>query len=187
MLPPPVEEEKFGDLILNPNTDDICKTLLDRYAKSSAAQHCHLCASACAMQAILKEEGISPSPAAYFAAVLTAIRDADHADRDGVAALSAFLSILLPIVDVKSVPHLKAKDASLTVVSILETERDRLAGTTVRSLVKCLGFLLLCLDLDDWDAVKMPLELLFKFTLDQRPKVHIFFLSYLWISFSLLK
>ena len=87
MDPPPAAEveEAEGDdaLNLDPNsTEDICKTLLDRYAKSSAPQHCHLCASACAMRSILTDEGLPLTPAAYFAAVLTAIRDADHADRN---------------------------------------------------------------------------------------------------------
>nr|CAD1828288.1 unnamed protein product [Ananas comosus var. bracteatus] len=69
------EEEDDGDQETLEGSGDVCGALMGRYAKSSAPQHRHLCASAAAMRAILQEEGLPLTPSAYFAAAITALRD----------------------------------------------------------------------------------------------------------------
>ncbi|XP_010927011.1 uncharacterized protein [Elaeis guineensis] len=150
---------------------DICQALMDRYAKSSAPQHRHLCASAAAMRSILQEEGLPLTPPAYFAAAITAVRDSARADPSATAALASFLSILLPLVPAGSLPLSKAKDAAFVLAAFLRDPPSGMATGTARSLVKSLGLLVLRVDLEDWGAVELPLETLLAFAVDRRPKV----------------
>ncbi|KAK8942880.1 hypothetical protein KSP39_PZI008968 [Platanthera zijinensis] len=150
---------------------DVCRALMDRYAQSSAKQHRHLCATAAAMKSILSEEGLPLTPPAYFAAAITALRDAVHADREGAAALSSFLAIVLPLVPPDSLPKAKAKDAAFVIASFLRDPSCRLSTGSLRSMVKSLGLASLRMDLDDWLAVHLPLETLLLFAVDKRPKV----------------
>ncbi|CAL9747630.1 unnamed protein product, partial [Musa acuminata subsp. burmannicoides] len=166
------EEEEISQPVLNLGRgSDVCKALMDRYAKSSAPQHRHLCASAAAMRSILQEEGLPLTPPGYFAAVITAIRDADTADHDAISALSAFLSILLPVVPARSLPPTMVKNAALVLATFLWDPPSKLPTGAVRSMVKSLGGLVLRLELEDWDEVKLPVEVLLAFTVDKRPKV----------------
>ncbi|KAJ8509793.1 hypothetical protein OPV22_000227 [Ensete ventricosum] len=170
------DEEGEEDEISQPVLDlgrgsDVCKALMDRYAKSSAPQHRHLCASAAAMRSILQEEGLPLTPPGYFAAVITAIRDADTADHDAISALSAFLAILLPVAPARSLTPKMVKDAVLVLATFLRDPPSRLPTGAVRSMVKSLGGLVLRLDLEDWNEVKLPMEVLLSFTVDKRPKV----------------
>ncbi|KAI0497430.1 hypothetical protein KFK09_020654 [Dendrobium nobile] len=150
---------------------DVCRALMERYARSSAQQHRHLCATAAAMQSILSEEGLPLTPPAYFAAAITALRDADRSDREGVAALSAFLAIVLPLLASESLPKPRAKDAAFVIVSFLRDPSAGLSTGTLRSMVKSLGLVALRLDLEDWLSIELPLETLLVFGVDKRPKV----------------
>ncbi|KAG1331802.1 RRP12-like protein [Cocos nucifera] len=150
---------------------DICQALMDRYAKSSAPQHRHLCASTAAMRSILQEEGLPLTPPAYFAAAITAVRDSARADPSATAALASFLSILLPLVPIGSLPPPKAKDAAFVLSAFLRNPPSGMATGTARSLVKSLGLLVLRVDLGDWGAVELPLEILLACAVDRRPKV----------------
>ncbi|KAG0483649.1 hypothetical protein HPP92_011733 [Vanilla planifolia] len=158
--------------ILKPGSDgDICHSVMERYARSLAPQHRHLCATASAMRSILSEEGLPLSPPAYFAAAITAIRDLDPADLEGIAALSAFVAIVLPLVPADSLPKTKAKDAAFILISFIRDNASALPTGSLRSMVKSLGSLTLLLDLEDWPSVELPLETLVFFALDRRPKV----------------
>ncbi|XP_008809560.2 RRP12-like protein isoform X1 [Phoenix dactylifera] len=164
------EGEEDADLNCREGSD-ICQALMDRYAKSSAPQHRHLCASAAAMRSILQEEGLPLTPPAYFAAAFTAVRDSARADTSATAALASFLSILLPLLPAGSLPPTKAKDAAFVLAAFLRDPPSGLATGTARSLVKSLGLLVLRVDLEDWGAVELPLETLLAFAVDRRPKV----------------
>ncbi|WOK99110.1 RRP12-like protein [Canna indica] len=165
------DEEENQPVLKFADGSDVCKALMDRYAKSSTPQHRHLCASAAAIRSILQEEGLALSPSAYFAAVITAIRDADAADHDAVAALSAFLAILLPLVPTDSLPPPEAKNAALVLATFLEDPNRNLPTGAVRSVVKSLGVLVFTLDFEEWTTVKLLLEVILTFTVDKRPKV----------------
>ncbi|KAJ0973225.1 hypothetical protein J5N97_021184 [Dioscorea zingiberensis] len=147
---------------------DICKAIMVRYAHSSAPQHRHLCASAAAMSSILLDEGLPLTPPAYFAAAITAFRESDI---DSTAALSSFIFILLPLVPTESLTPVKAGDAAFVLAAFLKDPPSGTATGTIRSVVKCLGFLALRVDLEDWSAVQLPLEILTAFSMDMRPKV----------------
>ncbi|XP_020086854.1 RRP12-like protein isoform X2 [Ananas comosus] len=167
------EEEDDGDQETLEGSGDVCGALMGRYAKSSAPQHRHLCASAAAMRAILQEEGLPLTPSAYFAAAITALRDSSSAhDPDAASALAAFLSILLPLLPAPSLPPPKAKDAAFVLAGFLRSSVPGGAATgTVRSIVKSLGFVALLLDFEDWEAVELPLETVLLLSVDRRPKV----------------
>ncbi|XP_074576063.1 uncharacterized protein LOC141832455 [Curcuma longa] len=164
------EESSQPALRLAPGSD-VCTALMDRYGKSSAPQHRHLCASAAAIRSILQEEGLPLAPTPYFAAVITAMRDADASDHGAVATLSAFLAILLPFVPSESLPPHKAKDAAGVLSARLQDSAAELPTGAVRSIVKSLGVLVLRMDLEDWISFKLPLQVLVALTVDKRPKV----------------
>lgn len=161
-----------------PFTDgaDICQQLMDRYAKSTAAQHRHLLATAAAMRSLLAAESLPFTPAAYFAAAIAAIDDASSAsqalDPTAVAALLAFHAIVLPIVPPKGIEAEKASQAVEVLVKLLAREKEGLAVSSVRAGVKCLGVLVGFCDLEEWSSVKLGFETLLKFSVDRRPKVY---------------
>lgn len=152
------------------SSSDICKALAHRYAKSKAPQHRHLIATATAMRSILLEEGLPLIPPAYFAAAITTLRDSDHSDVESIGAISSLLSILLSI-DSMVLPPPKAKDAAFFLADVLKLGCTSLPTGTVRSLIKSLGMLVFLLDLDDWTALKLPLQTLLMYAVDKRPKV----------------
>ncbi|XP_072961421.1 uncharacterized protein [Typha angustifolia] len=165
------EEESNTLLFCQDGSGDVCKALMDRYAKSSAPHHRHLCAVAAAMRSILQEESLPLTPPAYFAAAISAL-SSGPSDPGAAAALAAFLAILLPLVPASSLPPPKAKDAASVLAGFLENPpKGGLATGTARSVVKSLGFLALRVDLEDWGAVELPLETLLGYSVDRRPKV----------------
>ncbi|CAA6663540.1 unnamed protein product [Spirodela intermedia] len=114
----------------------------------------------------------SPDSPAYFAIAIAAVCDASSSDRETLSALSAFLSVLLPYVPPGSVPPHKAREAVSSLVALLENSTpESMAAPTVRSLVGSLGLLAQSVDLEDWSAVKLPLRVLLRFSVDRRPKV----------------
>ncbi|KAL5981810.1 hypothetical protein ACLOJK_015875 [Asimina triloba] len=152
-------------------SSDICTTLLQRYQKSSAPQHRHLCASAAAIRSILLEEGFPLTPPAYLAAAISSIEDSTSLDPDATSALSSFLSILLPHVPAESLTPHKANEVAAVLARLLRGLPLTAPAATLRSLVKTLGFVLPRCDVGDWDAVGLPLEILLRFSVDRRPKV----------------
>ena len=90
--------EKIAD-----ENSDIYQRLMERYGKSAASQHRHLCASAAAMKAIIQEESLPLTSSAYFATAITTMNDAaESSDSNAIAALSSFLAILFPLVPSQS-------------------------------------------------------------------------------------
>ncbi|KAK9065755.1 hypothetical protein SSX86_015156 [Deinandra increscens subsp. villosa] len=153
---------------------DICQQLLDRYGKSAAPQHRHLCATAAATRSIIQSESLPLSPLSYFAATIDALSDTSRTttnDVDALSALSSFLAIVLPLVPEKSIATSKAAEAAEIVVRMMENQCEGLPVATVRALVKCLGVLLEFCDLDDWESVQLGFQMLMKYSIDKRPKV----------------
>ncbi|PIA48369.1 hypothetical protein AQUCO_01400761v1 [Aquilegia coerulea] len=173
-----VVEEEEDVLPEISSKSDICETLMERYSKSSATQHQHLCASACAMKSILQEEKLPLTPLTYFFATISAINDAiDSLDSDSIAPLSSFLIILNPLLPSQSLSKHKAVDAVNVLVLLLkEGEGGKGKGlvvstATLRCVVQCLGSLILLCDLEDWGKIKVPFKTILRFSIDKRPKV----------------
>ncbi|CAI9301356.1 unnamed protein product [Lactuca saligna] len=152
---------------------DICQQLLDRYGKSAASQHRHLCATAAATRSIIQSESLPLTPISYFAATIDALSDTSKTthDADAVSALSSFLAIVLPLVPEKSIATSKAAEAAKIVVELVDNPCEGLSVSSVRALVKCLGVLLDFCDLDDWKSVQLGFKTLMKYSIDKRPKV----------------
>ncbi|OVA07380.1 putative domain NUC173 [Macleaya cordata] len=174
-------EEVADEVVAN---SDLCERLMERYGKSSAAQHRHLCASAAAMRTVLQEEGLPLTPISYFAATISAINDTTATvplssekkdslllDSNASSSLSSFLSILLPLIPPQSLPSSKANDAVSVLVSLLRIPKVAVSPPTVRSVIKSLGILMKFCDLEDWSMVKSPFETILSFSIDKRPKV----------------
>ncbi|KAF9592771.1 hypothetical protein IFM89_017341 [Coptis chinensis] len=178
------EEEEEEKMIIEETTleenKDICQTLMERYNKSSASQHIHLCASAAAMKTILQEEKLPFTPLSYFAATISSINDAiiDYSSStcqtlpgfDSVSPLASFLSILLPLIPKEALPMNKAANA-VDVLVLLMKKQDGNNATLIRSVIKCLGSLVLFCDLKDWSRIKVPFDIILRFSIDKRPKV----------------
>ncbi|XP_076884446.1 uncharacterized protein LOC143533613 [Bidens hawaiensis] len=152
---------------------DICQQLLDRYGKSAAPQHRHLCATAAATRSIIQSESLPLSPLSYFAATIETLSDTKTTanDSDAVSALSSFLAIVLPLVPEKSIATSKAAEAAEIVVEVMESGSEGLPVSTIRALVKCLGVLMEFCDLEDWEAVELGFRMLVNYSIDKRPKV----------------
>ncbi|KAL3715813.1 hypothetical protein ACJRO7_007548 [Eucalyptus globulus] len=143
------------------NGADVCQQLMDRYAKSSAPQHRHLLATAATMSAILNVESLPLTPASYFGAAMSAVETTSSLqalDSTEVAALMSFLVIVLPAVPPQGIAPAREREAA----EVLAREEEKLAVSSVRSAVKCLGVLLGFCDLEDWNSVKFGLKTLLK-------------------------
>ncbi|XAR68508.1 hypothetical protein NMG60_11003650 [Bertholletia excelsa] len=152
---------------------DICQQLLDRYGKSAAPQHRHLCATAAATRSIIQSESLPLTPFSYFAAAIATVADdaSRTLDSDALSALASFLAIVLPLVPSGAIAPAKAADAVSVLVGLMEQRGESVSTASSRAVVKCLGVLLGFCDLEDWDSVKLGFETLLKFSIDKRPKV----------------
>ncbi|KAA8517112.1 hypothetical protein F0562_017405 [Nyssa sinensis] len=165
------QECEITETILT-DTSDICQQLLDRYGKSSAPQHRHLCATAAATRSIIQSESLPLTPLSYFAATIATIAETSKTlDSNAVSALTSFLSIVLPLVPEKAIVLSKVADAVSVLVELVEWPSEAVSTASVRAVVKCLGVLVGLADLEDWDSVKLGFETLLKFSIDRRPKV----------------
>ena len=165
------EEEQLADAIFTEKSD-ICQSLMNRYAKSSAPQHRHLIATAAAVRSIITAEALPLTPLSYFAAVVTTIvNSSETLDSTGIAALSTLLSMVLPAVPAQAITHPKAVEAVSILVELLRSRGEGMAASSLRAVVKCLGVLVGFCDLEDWDSVSLGFETLLKFSVDKRPKV----------------
>lgn len=153
---------------LKPNAD-ICQQLMDRYATSAAPQHRHLVATAAAMRSILTSESMPLSPPAYFAAAISSL-ESSQLDSTETSALLTFLSLVVAEIPHREMSDSKASEAAGVLVGLLE--REGLGMASVRSVVKCLGVLMVgfC-DLGDWKSIELSFRTLLQFSIDKRPKV----------------
>ncbi|KAG7546447.1 Armadillo-type fold [Arabidopsis suecica] len=163
--------DESDEIAFKDGNTDISQQLMDRYGKSSAAQHRHLVATAVAMRSILTSESLPPSPPAFFAAAISSV-DSSTEDPVAVSALLTFLSIVVPLVPSGEISATMARDAVAVLVKAIDGEGDKLGVASLRAGVKCIGTLLIgfC-DLDDWVSLQIGFALLLKFAIDKRPKV----------------
>ncbi|KAG8367013.1 hypothetical protein BUALT_Bualt16G0028200 [Buddleja alternifolia] len=151
---------------------DICQQLLTRYAHSSAAHQRHLCATAAATRSIIQSSSLSLTPLSYFAATITSLSNSDALDATALAALTSFISIVIPLVRRGEIKPEKAGEAVGVLVRVVEESGGSIGTSSVRAVVKCVGVLVaeFC-DLKEWESVALGFEWLLKFSLDKRPKV----------------
>ncbi|KAL8162318.1 hypothetical protein V2J09_013807 [Rumex salicifolius] len=158
-----------SDTFFSPNSD-LCQQLLDRYSASSAVHHRHLLATAAAMRSILLDDSLPLTPLSYFAATITATSESSD-DAASVAALTTFLSLILPLVPPGSIAPGKAVEAVEILVTVLDRPAEVVTTSSAKCLVKCLGVVVGFCDSSDWNSVKSPVQTLLRFSMDKRPKV----------------
>lgn len=156
--------------------EDMCATVMGRFRNSQQPEHKHLCAVVAAMGEVLREQSLSPTPTAYFAATMSSLdRQVAGASRNEAVttALCSFLAMVLPKTPA---PVLRSKgDAALKIlVDVLRTDAEN-AGT-VKAGLSCLENVIRGVDKSNWLSVAPSFNLLLQFCLDQRPKVLISFL-----------
>lgn len=158
------------------DTSDLCQQLLDRYGNSTAPQHRHLCAIAAANRSIIQSESLPLTPFSYFAATISTLSDQTQLDQEGLAALSSFLSIVLPLVPEKAIAPDKAKEAvEVLAQKVSSSDAEVSLGTAnARTLIKSLGLLVGFCNLDDWESVEFGFNTLLNFSIGKRPKVFIY-------------
>lgn len=167
-----MEEDSESQQQLLTTDSDICQQLLTRYSKSSAAQHRHLCATAAATRSIILSHSLPLSPLSYFAATIEALSDTSRKlDAYAIAALSSFLSLVLPLVPQKAIAKDKARDAVEVLVEFVGNPSVGGSAPSVRAVVRSLGILLGFCDLEEWKEIELGFEILVKFSIDRRPKV----------------
>ncbi|XP_073149889.1 ribosomal RNA-processing protein 12 isoform X2 [Henckelia pumila] len=151
---------------------DICQQILTRYSHSSAAQHRHLCATAAATRSIIQSSSLPLTPISYFAATITSLSSSKSLDSTALAALTSFLSIIIPLINRGEIRQDKAEDAVRVLVGVVEDSGSNLGTSSVRAVVKSLGILVtdFC-NLNDWKSVELGFEWLLKYCIDKRPKV----------------
>lgn len=93
-------------------------------------------------------------------------------DSTALAALTSFLSIIIPLISRGEIKQEKAEDAVRVLVGVVEDSGSNLGTSSVRAVVKSLGILVtdFC-NLIDWKSVKLGFEWLLKYCIDKRPKV----------------
>ncbi|KAG6427084.1 hypothetical protein SASPL_111324 [Salvia splendens] len=151
---------------------DICQQLLTRYARSSAAQHRHLCATAAATRSIIQSASMPLTPISYFAAAITSLSNYENLDADALGAVTSFISIVLPLVGKGEIKPEKACEAVEILVTLVEESGGKLGTSGLRAVVKCVGVLVaeFC-NLKEWGSVGLGFEWLLRFSIDKRPKV----------------
>ena len=151
---------------------DICQQLLTRYARSSAAQHRHLCATAAATRSIIQSASMPLTPISYFAAAITSLSNYENLDADALGAVTSFISIVLPLVGKGEIKPEKAHEAVEVLVTLVEESGGKLGTSGLRAVVKCVGVLVaeFC-NLKEWGSVGLGFEWLLRFSIDKRPKV----------------
>lgn len=151
---------------------DICQQLLTRYARSSAAQHRHLCATAAATRSIIQSASLPLTPVSYFAAAITSLSNSENLDGNALGAVTSFISIVLPLVGRGEIKPEKAAEAVEVLVTIVEDSGGKLGTSGVRAVVKCVGVLVAEFsNLKEWDSVALGFGWLLRFSIDKRPKV----------------
>jgi ribosomal RNA-processing protein 12 len=151
--------------------EDMCATVMARFRNSQQPEHKHLCAVVAAMAEVLREQSLTPSPTAYFAAAMSSLdRQTKSPSRNEAVttALCTFLALALPKTPV-SVRRSKSDAILKLLVKLLTTEEANAA--TVKAGLSCVENVLVAADKSNWLALAPSFNLLLHHCLDARPKV----------------
>ncbi|PKA47068.1 hypothetical protein AXF42_Ash011742 [Apostasia shenzhenica] len=152
---------------------DIAEEVLDRFQNSQQEEHHNLCATVGAISQALKEQGLSLSPVAYFAASVSSfirlIGDPSSAAGDpDITAILAFLSVLLPRV---SPSVIRSKGALFSEGLVRVLEHGSLPADGEKAALKCLSHMLVIGDKVDWSSVSPLFGVLLNYVTDHNVKV----------------
>lgn len=151
--------------------EDMCTTVMSRFRNSQQPEHKHLCAVVQAMGEVLREQNLSPTPTAYFAATMSSLdrQMAGAARNEAVTtALCTFLAMVLPKTPA---PVLRSKGDAALVLLVNMLGKDAGNAGTVKAALSCLENVIRGVDKSNWLTVAPAFNLLLQFCLDQRPKV----------------
>lgn len=151
---------------------DCGAALLERYENSKREDHQHLCAVIGGTMQTLKDQGIGPTPVAYFAAIVASLeslsRDQGSASDPVAAGLIVFLSEVIYAVPNAVVISRRGfvADALLRFFGFGSLSEDAVAAG-----LKCLTRLITAEERVRWDSVSHMYGVLLGFVTDPRPRV----------------
>ncbi|KAI5064175.1 hypothetical protein GOP47_0020845 [Adiantum capillus-veneris] len=153
---------------------DLSVQVISRYKNSVALEHRHLCAVVAAMAEVIKEQGVPPTPTAYFAATMSALdrqhsSNLSHESDDHVTtALCTFLAITLPKI---SPPVVRSKSSPCLMLLITIISSGKLSSGGLKPAFNCVVAFLEAADTADWLGIAPAFNILLNYCSDQRPKV----------------
>ncbi|CAM6087178.1 unnamed protein product [Calypogeia fissa] len=151
--------------------NDVCTAVVRRFRNSKAPEHCHLCAIALAISEILREQSLSPSPTACFAAAMSSLEKQMRTTPRDLAvttAMCTFLSMVLPKVP-PQVVRSKSDQTLQLLVDVLSA--DASVASTVKTTLVCVESTLRVADKSNWQSLARAFHLVLQRCVDQRPKV----------------
>ncbi|KAJ0983774.1 hypothetical protein J5N97_002130 [Dioscorea zingiberensis] len=151
---------------------DRAAMLLERYQNSNREDHQHLCAVIGGTVQTLIDQGITPTPVAYFAAIAASLDSLSHDQASASDPVAAALVVFLSEV-IHAVPH-----------AVVNSRRDFVADALLRILgfgslseeaviaaLKCLCRLIIAGHRVRWDNVSRIYGAILGFITDPRPRV----------------
>ncbi|MCO5571960.1 hypothetical protein L7F22_025711 [Adiantum nelumboides] len=125
------------------------------------------------MAEVIKEQGVSPTSTAYFAATMSALdRQCEsmlsESDEHVTAALCTFLGITMPKIT-PAVIRSKSSPGLTLLVTIIRS--GKLSSGGLKPAFNCIVAFLQAADVSDWLSIAPAFNILLNYCLDQRPKV----------------
>ncbi|KAK7265474.1 hypothetical protein RJT34_33094 [Clitoria ternatea] len=153
------------------NDDDLCNSILSRFANSTNDNHQHLCAVIGAMSQELKDHNLPCSPVAYLGAACSSLDSITSEPNPPNHIIDALLTILSLVAARVPLPVLKKKREYLSELVTRVLRSPSVSESAVISGLKCLSHLLFNRESVDWSDVSPLFNVLLGFITDSRPKV----------------
>ncbi|KAK7363336.1 hypothetical protein VNO77_05476 [Canavalia gladiata] len=166
-----IEMEEEPAFTIDEANDDLCNSILSRFANSTNESHQHLCAVIGAMSQELKDQNLPSSSVAYLGATCSSLDRILSEPNPANHIIDALLTILSLVFTRVPVAVLKKKREFLS-EHIMRVLRSQSASeSAVISGLKCLSHLLIHRESVDWSDVSPLFNVLLGFLTDSRPKV----------------
>ncbi|KAL2650995.1 hypothetical protein R1flu_019123 [Riccia fluitans] len=151
--------------------DDACGEILKHYRRSQAPEHRHLCAIAMAISEILKEQSLSASPTACFAAAMSSLeRQINTIPRD-LAVTTAIVTFLARVIDRVPPAVLRSKSEKTLQLLLQVLNVDASVAATVKPALNCVKTVVTASDLSNWLPLTKSFNIALKYCVDLKPKV----------------
>ncbi|KAK7388294.1 hypothetical protein VNO78_23108 [Psophocarpus tetragonolobus] len=154
--------------------DDLCNSILSRFANSTDESHQHLCAVVGAMSQELRDNNKPSTPFAYFCAARLSLQQFTSDPNPSSHVIDALLTVLS--LAIPRVPRSLLKKQSLQGEPFSELlfrvlRSPSASESALVSALKCLSHLLIAGESVDWSDVSPLFNVLLGFLTDSRPKV----------------
>ncbi|RDX76023.1 RRP12-like protein, partial [Mucuna pruriens] len=166
-----MEEPAFG---MEEANDDLCNSILSRFANSTDENHQHLCAVVGAMSQELKDNNKPSTPFAYFCAAclsLDKFTSEPNPSSHVIDALLTVLSLVAPRVPLAMLKKQSLHREAFSELLLRVLRSPSASDSALVSGLKCLSHLLIARESVDWSDVSPLFNVMLGFLTDSRPKV----------------